>query len=261
MPRVISKPVSVMLQALVYLYLLAPILIVIPVSFSSAAYLVFPPRGFSLRWYANFFSLRELTDALALSARLAVTVMVAATVIGTMAAFALVRYRVPCRNAVRTLLMSPMVLPGVVLGIGFLIFFSRMRAIHTFWSLFLAHLVVTLPYVIRTVSATLVGFPRVLEEAGASLGASPLSVLRTITLPILKPGILAGAIFAFIVSFDELVISIFLTGPKLSTLPVQIYNYIEFTSDPTIAAISVILVLFTVTAVSLLERFVGFSMV
>jgi putative spermidine/putrescine transport system permease protein len=252
---------GMLFQGLVYVYLLAPILIVIPVSFSSATYLVFPPRGFSLRWYANFFSLRELTDALALSVRLALAVTVAATTIGTMAAFALVRYRVPCRNAVRTVLMSPMVLPGVVLGIGFLIFFSRMRAIHTFGSLFLAHLMVTLPYVIRTVSATLVGFPRVLEEAGASLGASPLSVFRTVTLPIAKPGILAGAIFAFIVSFDELVISIFLTGPKLSTLPVEIYNYIEFTSDPTIAAISAILVVLTVTAVSLLERFVGFSMV
>ncbi len=261
MRRRLARGVAIAAQALVYLYLLAPILIVIPVSFSSAAYLVFPPRGFSLRWYANFFSLRELTDALALSGRLALAVMLAATLIGTMAAFALVRYRVPCRNGLRTLFMSPMVLPGVVLGIGFLIFFSRVRAIHTFWSLFLAHLVVTLPYVIRTVSAALAGFPHVLEEAGASLGASPVAVLRTITLPMLKPGILAGAIFAFIVSFDELVISIFLTGPKLSTLPVQIYNYIEFTSDPTLAAISVVLIVFTVAAVMLLERFVGFSMI
>jgi putative spermidine/putrescine transport system permease protein len=261
MGRVLSRAIGMVFQGLVYVYLLAPILIVIPVSFSSAAYLVFPPRGFSLRWYANFFSLPELTDALILSIRLGLSVTVAATTIGTMAAFALVRYRVPGRNAVRTLLLSPMVLPGVVLGIGFLIFFSRIRAIHTFWSLFLAHLIVTLPYVIRTVSATLVHFPRVVEEAGASLGASPISVFRTITLPLAKPGILAGGIFAFIVSFDELVISIFLTGPRLSTLPVQIYNYIEFTSDPTIAAISVILVVLTVAAVSLLERFVGFSMV
>ncbi len=246
-------------QGLVYLYLLAPILIVIPVSFSEAAYLVFPPRGFSLRWYANFFSLRELTDALALSARLAVTVTVASITIGTMASFALVRYRFAGKDVLRTLFMSPMVLPGVVLGIGFLIFFSRTRLIYTFWSLFFAHLVVTLPYVIRTVSATLQGFPRVLEEAAASLGASPVAVFRSVTLPLVKPGVMAGAIFAFIVSFDELVISIFLTGPRLSTLPVQIYNYIEFTSDPTIAAISVILILLTTGAVALLERFVGFG--
>jgi len=261
MRRVVPKCLGMGFQALTYLYLLAPILIVIPVSFSNATYLVFPPRGFSLRWYVNFFSLRELTDALLLSVRLAVAVTGAATVIGTMAAFALVRYHVLFRNSVRTLLMSPMVLPGVVLGIGFLIFFTRTRIIHTFWSLWLAHVIVALPYVVRTVSATLVNFPRVLEEAGASLGASPVAVFRTVTLPIAKPGIMAGAIFAFIVSFDELVISIFLTGPRLSTLPVEIYNYLEFTSDPTLAAISVILILLTVMAVALLERFVGFNVV
>jgi len=246
-------------QTIVYLYLLAPILIVIPVSFSDASYLVFPPRGFSWRWYVNFFSLRELTDALGLSVRLAASVTLASTVVGTLAAFALVRYRFPGRELLRTVFLSPMVLPGVVLGIGFLIFFSRTRLIHSFWSLFLAHVVVSLPYVIRTVSATLQGFPRALEEAAASLGAPPWRRLLTVTLPVIKPGILAGAIFAFIISFDELVISIFLTGPRLSTLPVQIYNYIEFTSDPTIAAISVILILLTTAAVTILERFVGFS--
>jgi len=232
---------------------------VIPVSFSSATYLVFPPRGFSLRWYANFFSLRELTDALVLSTRLAAAVALASTTIGTMAAFALVRHRVFGRELLRTLFMSPMVMPGVVLGIGLLIYFSRIRLIHTFGSLFFAHLVVTLPYVIRTVSATLQGFPRELEEAAASLGGTPFTVFRTVTLPILKPGVMAGAIFAFIISFDELVISMFLTGPRLSTLPVEIYNYIEFTSDPTLAAISVVLILLTVAAVSLVERYVGFA--
>jgi putative spermidine/putrescine transport system permease protein len=255
----LGRLVNATFQALVYLYLLAPILIVIPVSFSEASYLVFPPRGFSWRWYANFFSLRELTDSLALSARLAASVTATSTVIGTMAAFALVRYRFRGRDLLRTIFLSPMVLPGVVLGIGFLIFFSRTRLIHSFWSLFFAHLVVTLPYVIRTVSATLQGFPRVLEEAAASLGAPPWKGFWTVTLPVIKPGIMAGAIFAFIISFDELVISIFLTGPRLSTLPVQIYNYIEFTSDPTIAAISVILILLTTAAVTLLERFIGFS--
>lgn len=255
----LGMTLNAVFQGAVYLYLLAPILIVIPVSFSNASYLVFPPKGFSLRWYANFFSLRELTDALALSVRLAAAVTVASTVIGTMVAFALVRHRVFGRDLLRMLFMSPMVMPGVVLGIGLLIYFSRMRLMHTFWSLFFAHLVVALPYVIRTVSATLQGFPRALEEAAGSLGARPLVVFWTITLPLVKPGVMAGAIFAFIISFDELVISMFLTGPRLSTLPVQIYNYIEFTSDPTLAAISVILIFVTVAAVSLVERFVGFT--
>jgi len=255
----VSSAVRCLLQGAIYLYLLAPILIVIPISFSSVSYFVFPPPGFSLKWYANFLSLPELTEALGLSARLALMVMLASTLVGTMAAFGITRYRFAGRELLRTLFLSPMVIPGVVLGIAFLMYFNRVGLMHSFWGLFFAHLVVTLPYVIRTVSATLQGFPRALEEAAGSLGAAPLVTFWTVTLPIVRPGVMAGAIFAFIISFDELVIAMFLAGTHLSTLPVQIYNYIEFTSDPTIAAISVVLILLTTTAVTLLERFVGFS--
>lgn len=246
-------------NALIYLYLLAPILIVVPVSFSAAAFVVFPPRGLSLRWYANFLTSRELTEALWLSIRLAVAVTLAATVIGTLAALALTRYRLPGREAIRTFLMAPIVLPGVVLGIALLIFLNRTPLAQTFGGLFGAHLVVALPYVVRTVAATLEGFDRTVEEAAASLGAPPLAAFWTITLPLIKPGVIAGATFAFITSFDELVVSLFLTGPRLSTLPVQIYNYIEFASDPTIAAISVLLIVFTTAVVLLVERVVGFT--
>lgn len=246
-------------NALIYLYLLAPILIVIPVSFSAAAFVVFPPRGLSLRWYVNFLQSRELTEAFWLSLRLAVTVTLAATVTGTLAALALVRYRLPGRDLVRTALMAPIVLPGVVLGIALLIFLNRTPLAQSFSGLLVAHLVVTLPYVVRTVSATLEGFDRRVEEAAASLGAPPLALFWTVTLPLIKPGVIAGAVFAFITSFDELVVSLFLTGPRLSTLPVQIYNYIEFASDPTIAAISVLLIVLTTGVVLLVERVVGFT--
>jgi putative spermidine/putrescine transport system permease protein len=246
-------------NALIYLYLLAPILIVLPVSFSAAAFVVFPPRGLSLRWYVNFLQSRELTEALGLSLRLAVAVTLAATVAGTLAALALVRYRLPGREVVRTFLMAPIILPGVVLGIALLIFLNRTSFAQTFGGLFAAHLVVALPYVIRTVSATLEGLDRRVEEAAASLGAPPLTAFWTVTLPLIKPGVIAGATFAFITSFDELVVSLFLTGPRLSTLPVQIYNYIEFASDPTIAAISVLLIVFTTLVVLLVERVVGFT--
>jgi putative spermidine/putrescine transport system permease protein len=247
------------MNALIYLYLLAPILIVVPVSFSAAAFVVFPPRGLSLRWYANFLTSRELTEALWLSVRLAVTVTLAATVTGTLAALALTRYRLPGREAIRTFLMAPIVLPGIVLGIALLIFLNRTPLAQTFGGLFAAHLVVALPYVVRTVAATLEGSDRIVEEAAASLGAPPLAVFWTVTLPLIKPGVIAGATFAFITSFDELVVSLFLTGPRLSTLPVQIYNYIEFASDPTIAAISVLLIAFTTAVVLLVERVVGFT--
>ncbi len=255
----LRRKILAALRALIYLYLLAPILIVIPVSFSASAFIVFPPQGFSLRWYHNFFSSRELTESLWLSIRLAFSVTCVSTLIGTMTSLALVRYRFWGKETLRSVFMAPMILPGVVLGIAFLIYFSRTPLSHTFWSLFFAHLVVTIPYVIWTMSAALQGFDRVLEEAAASLGARPLTAFRTVTLPLLKPGVIAGAIFAFVTSFDELAISIFLTGPRLSTLPVQIYNYIEFTSDPTIAAISVVLILFTIAIVLITGRFVGFA--
>jgi len=173
-------------NALIYLYLLAPILIVIPVSFSAAAFVVFPPRGFSLRWYVNFFQSRELTEAFELSLRLAVTVTLTATIAGTLAALALVRYRLPGRELIRTCLMAPVVLPGVVLGIALLIFLNRTPLALSFGGLFAAHLVVTLPYVIRTVSATLEGLDRRVEEAAASLGAPPVTLFRTVTLPLIK---------------------------------------------------------------------------
>lgn len=246
-------------NALIYLYLLAPILIVVPVSFSAAAFVVFPPRGLSLRWYVNFLTSRELTEALWLSVRLGAAVTLAATVAGTLAALALTRYRWPGREAIRTFLMAPIVLPGIVLGIALLIFLNRTPLAQSFGGLFAAHLAVALPYVVRTVAATLEGFDRIVEEAAASLGAPPLAAFRTVTLPLIKPGVIAGATFAFITSFDELVVSLFLTGPRLSTLPVQIYNYIEFASDPTIAAISVLLIVFTTAVVLLVERVVGFS--
>jgi putative spermidine/putrescine transport system permease protein len=255
----VRRAVVIAVNAVVYLFMLAPILVVIPVSFSETPYLVFPPRGFSLRWYANFFATRELADSLWTSLHLAAWTTAICTVLGTMAAVALMRYHYPGREALRTLLMAPLVMPRLVLGIALLMFLAKTFLSGRFGGLLLAHVVVALPYVIRTVGASLVGLDRALEEAAQSLGAPPLLTFRTVTLPLLKPGILAGAIFAFVTSFDELVASLFLTGPRLTTLPVQIYTYIEYTSDPTIAAISVVLIALTTAVVLVTERIVGFS--
>lgn len=246
-------------NVLVYVYLLAPILIIIPISFSEPAYVVFPPIGFSFRWYLHFFSLDRMTDALWLSLCLGIVVSLVSTTIGTLASYALVRYWFRGREALRTLFTAPLTVPGVVLGIALLIFISRTPLVMTFWSLFFAHVVITIPYVIRVVVATMLGFDRELENAAASLGANPFATFRTVTLPLIKPGIIAGAIFAFVMSFDELVVSMFLVGPGLTTLPVQIFNYVEFASDPMIAAVSVLLVLFTTIAVLILDRLVGFT--
>lgn len=254
-----GKRILTGINSLVYLYMLSPILIIIPVSFTTRQYVVFPPTGFTLRWYNNFFSSDELVHSLWVSIRLSVTATIITTVIGTMAAIALTRYRFPGRDGLRTFFMSPIIVPGLVLGIAMLIFFSQTFLRGTFWALLLAHIIVTTPYVVRTVSASLFGMDRMLEQAAQSLGATQLVAFRTVTLPLLKPGIIAASILAFVQSFDELVISLFLTGPRLSTLPVQIFHYLEYNSDPTIAAISVVLVIFSTTVVLLTERYVGFS--
>ncbi len=254
-----KRTVLLAFNALMYLFMLAPILVVIPVSFSATQYLVFPPQGFSLRWYGNFLSTPELVDSLWLSLHLAGWTTAISTVLGTMAALALVRYRYPGRRALREFFVSPLVMPRLVLGIALLMFLSNTVLSGQFGALLLAHVVVAFPYVVRTVSASLFGLDHALEEAGASLGAAPLTVFRTISLPLLKPGIVAGAIFAFVTSFDELVMTLFLAGPRTTTLPVKMFNYIEFTSDPTLAAISVILVAITAVAVLITERIVGFG--
>ena len=244
---------------LIYGFMLAPVLIVFPISFTEQQYVVFPPTGFTLRWYENFFDSDEFMSALYLSLRLTVSATLIATVFGTAAAVALVRYRFAGQQALKAFFVSPIIVPGLVLGIAMLIFFGPTLLYGTFAALLIAHIVVILPYVIRVVSANLVGLDIRIDHAAQSLGATRLQVFRTVTLPLLRPGIVAGAMLAFVQSFDELIVSLFLTGPQLSTLPVKIYHYIEFNSDPTIAAISVVVVVISATVILVTERFVGLS--
>jgi putative spermidine/putrescine transport system permease protein len=255
----VTRVAGIAVNALIYLFILSPILIIIPVSFSQTQYVVFPPHGLTLRWYYNFFNTPELVRSALLSLRLASLSTLVGSALGIMVSMAVVRHRFPGRELVRAFFMAPLVIPGIVLGIALLIFLSKTILAGHLAALLVAHVVVVLPYVIRTVTASLYGLDPALEQAAMSLGGAPLTVFRTVTLPLLKSGILAGAILAFITSFDELVVSLFLAGPNLTPLSVQIYTYIEYTSDPTIAAISVILVAFTTLVVLLTERITGFG--
>jgi putative spermidine/putrescine transport system permease protein len=155
--------------------------------------------------------------------------------------------------------MAPVVLPGLVTGIALLQFFSLLRTEPSFWRLLLGHVVVTVPYVVRAVGAVLVGLDRSLEEAARGLGAGPWTTTRLVTLPLIRPGLAAGALFAFILSFDNVVVSIFLTTPRLVPLPVQIYNYVESSARPIIASISTLQIALVVLLMVVAERVVGFS--
>jgi putative spermidine/putrescine transport system permease protein len=244
---------------LLYLFLLAPVILVVPLSFSNDAYLVFPPESWGIRWYASLPNHPVMMRAFRTSVVLASIVMVLSLAIGVPAAQAIARYRFLGRDWLFSLFTAPILLPSIVLGLAILLVFVRFNLLATYPGLVLAHLVVTLPYVVRIVTTALGTLPPSLEEAALSLGAHPLTVFRRITVPMMMPGVVASAALSFLISFDEVVISLFIVGPRLTTLPVEMYRYVEGRMDPLIAAASVVLITASVLTVVLLERTVGFS--
>ncbi|MCU1639268.1 MAG: ABC-type spermidine/putrescine transport system, permease [Microbacteriaceae bacterium] len=236
-----------------------PFLVIIPSSFTSGAYLTFPPQGFSLEWYARILDRPEFVHAFGFSLQLASVTAVLATIIGTLAAIAMSKYSFPGKAAVNGALLSPLVLPALILGIALLMLFSRIGIAGTFIGLLLAHLLITVPFVIRLVLTGLSGFDYNIEKAASILGASPLRVFWTVTIPLIKPAIFSGGIFAFLVSFDNVTISLFLVSNKQTTLPIVIFNYIQDSLDPMIAAVSTIVIVVSLVPIVLIERFYGLS--
>lgn len=241
----------------VLLFLALPIIIVVPLAFSDDVSLSFPPHGFSLRWFANIWARPEFARAFAWSAAIAVFATALSLVAGTLAAVGLVRHQFPGRDTLVTFFMTPLIFPAIVLGAALALMLAPMGLLRSFWGLALAHTVLTFPYVLRTAVATLSEIDRALGEAAYTLGANRWKTFRHVTLPLMRPGLLAGATFALIVSFDEFTVSMFLVGPGMMTLPLEMYNYAEFSLDPTIAAISTILLIITSVAILVIEKLVG----
>lgn len=242
---------------LVILFLALPVLIVVPLAFSSDVSLTFPPRGFSLHWFANIWARPEFLSAFALSAGVALVATAISMVAGVLAAIAFVRHAFPGRDALLMLFMTPLVFPAIVLAAALALVMTPLGLLRSFWGLALAHVVLTLPYILRTAVATLSEIDRSYQEAAHTLGADRWQAFRHVTLPMLRPGLLAGATFALIISFDEFTVSMFLVGPGVMTLPLEMYNYSEFTLDPTLAAISTVLLALTCLAILIIERLVG----
>ncbi|CAM5776688.1 ABC transporter permease [Labrys miyagiensis] len=241
LPRVVLGLVCLM----VAIWLVAPTLVVIPMSFNANKSLAFPPRGFSWQWYENFATNAEWSTSFLNSLQVACIVAVLATVLGTLAAFGLDRMSARPAGLLRMILLTPMVVPGVVLAIGIYAVYLDAHLVGTLPGFVLAHTVLALPFVLIAVSASLEVFDKRLETAAASLGAGALTTFRTITLPLIAPGILSGLLFAFATSFDEIIVSLFITSPFLKTLPVQIYTSITRDADPTVAAVGTILLIAT----------------
>lgn len=243
---------------LFFAFLLAPIVIVVAAAFNSGTYLTFPPEGFSTRWFQNFFDSRPFMRALSYSLRLALAVTFVATVLGTLASLFVVRHAPRLREFLRVLFVAPLAFPSILTGIALLIYFYAIGVgTRNGAALFVGHVLVCMPFVFISVSSVLVRFERVLEEASRSLGAGPWTTFRRVTLPLIKGGVVSGAVLSFITSFDQFPISLLLAGVGTTTLPIQLFDYLRFSFDPTAAAASTVSVLITVVAVVLTERFVG----
>jgi putative spermidine/putrescine transport system permease protein len=245
--------------AVILAFLALPILVVIPSSFSDDVTLAFPPRGFTLRWFANIAARPEFLSAFLLSVKVALAATAISAVAGTLSALALVRGRFPGRQALLLLFLTPLVVPSIVLAVALAMVLSPLGLLRNYGGLVVAHTVLTLPYVVRSVAATLSELDRSCEEAAYMLGADRWSAFRHVTLPQLKPGLLAGLTFSFIISFDEFTLSLFLVGPGVMTLPLEMYHYTEFNIDPTLAAVSSLLLLLTLVVVVVLEKLTGFG--
>ena len=223
--------------------------------------MAYPTVGFTLKWFHAALSRHQFLDAFLLSVRLAMVTTVIALVAGGLAAYALTRYRFRGRAFFQALFLSPLIIPTIVIAIALVIVLNQLGLIRNFWGLVIAHTIMTLPYTVRVLSASFSEVGRDVEEAALLLGATPLQMLRYVLLPLLRAGIVAAGIFSTIISFDEFTVTLFVSGPGLYTLPIEIFNYVEFYSDPTVAAISTVLVAFTCIAILIIERTVGLQRV
>jgi putative spermidine/putrescine transport system permease protein len=244
---------------LMLLFLAAPIVIVLLVSFSDAEFVYFPPPGFTLRWYAHLMRMEGFVPSFLLSLRLALLVSGLALMLGTAASLALARYPFPGRQWLNTFFMSPLIFPPIITGIALLQFFSTLGIRATFFMLTVGHTLIAIPYVVRNVTASLEGLRSNVEEAARLLGANPWQTFWHITLPLIKPGLLAGGIFAFITSFDNYTISMWLKSAEETTLPLRIFFYIERIMDPSVAAVSGAMIVFSIVLVIVTEKVVGLS--
>jgi putative spermidine/putrescine transport system permease protein len=229
----------------VFLYLVFPILVVVPLSFSSSTYLSFPPPGFGFRWYENFFGRADWLGSTWLSLWVGCAVMALSTLLGVPAAIAFARAQFRGKGLLMAFIISPLIAPVIIVAIGIYFFYARLGLVGNPFALVIAHTCLAVPFVVINVAATLQGFDERLEQAAMNLGATPWGTFWQVTFPIIRPGIFAGALFAFISSFDELVVALFVSGSTAVTLPRKMWDSIRFEIDPTIAAVSTILVALT----------------
>lgn len=249
----------IILTVLVYLFLMGPLVIVIGAALSDTTYLTFPPQGLTLRWFERIFEMAAFRRTIVTSLQVALLATGIALLIGIPAAYALNRFRIQLPGWLSTVFVLPVLVPEIVLG------FALLRSVATAWelpifpTLLIGHTLIVLPYCVRVVSASLASFDFSIEEAAISLGSPPLKTFFTVVLPNIRAGVIAAFILAFITSINDVSVSLFLTGPGVSTLPIQILAHVEQFFDPVIASVSVLLMALTVAVMAVVERTLGLT--
>ena len=249
-----SRRVLVVACTAIYTFLMLPLLVVFPISFSSAAYMQFPPPGLSWQWYERYLDDPQWIDATVRSLYVGVATAILAVVLGVPLAFSLVRGRFPGRWLLDRIALAPLIVPTIILSISVYGLFAKLKLIGEWYGLVIAHTVLALPFVVLVMAAGLRDFDRALEQAAEGLGASRARTLLRITLPLLRPSLVSAGLLAFISSFDELVVALFLAGPNM-TLPKKMFDNIMMEIDPTIAAVSVMQILLVSVVLVLIGRF------
>lgn len=244
-------------MALFSLFMLAPIVVVIGVSFTPEGFLEFPPSGLSLRWFRAILDNPDFIAAGWISLKLGFWAATIATLLALPAALAIGRLKFTGREALLALFMSPLMVPTVILGIAFLRFLTMVGLNGTFFGLMVCHVIIITPYILRLVLASVIGLDADAEKAAVSLGASDWTVFRRVILPTIVPGIVGGWVLAFITSFDELTVTVFIVNPSTTTLPVRLFSYIAQTTDPLVASVSTVTILFTVVLMVVVDRIYG----
>ncbi len=250
------RPVD-LFSYLFYFFLLLPLLTILVTSVSKTEYVVFPPTTFTLDWYVKVLKNQEWMASFYLSLQVAVICAVLAGAAGTLSALAYVRYRFPGRDAINGVLLSPLMLPTLVIGVALLQFLDILGLHPSLVTLVIGHALIATPYAMRLTVSSLTGFDRTLERAAQNLGASQLTAFRRITLPIVRPGVIAGVVFAFVVSFEDASISTFVSSARVVTLPARIFHYVEQIYDPFITAVSAWVIVFTILLMIAIEYFIG----
>ena len=238
---------------LVLLFLISPILAVMPLSFNSESFFTYPMPGYSLKWYEDFFFNPRWSGAVKMSFLVAIATTILATALGTLAALGLARSNFPAKATIMALLISPMIVPVIISAVGMFKFYAQLNIAGTKLGIILAHTALATPFVVITVTATLSSFDKTLMRAGASCGAAPHTVFFKVVMPLILPGMISGALFAFVTSFDEVIVVLFLASPEDRTLPLQMFSGIREMISPTITAAATVLVLISTALLITLE--------